>query len=241
MQSGIPAALALGIVLCSAAMRPAAAETSIDTAAFTLSYTDGPNPEDWSITLVDQDPGHYSFSLDTLNRDLALAEARDLTGAGSFDSKYHYSTLFLDLKPAYRVTGITVTGTAFGELGLGYVPDFPPGQAHNGATFYMTVWKPTGPVGYGHMFDDFQAEQSLAGGETDLDLVTDTILGFSGSLFAQAWGVNGDGAFAESMARASVRDVTLHVTVAAIPEPGTWLMLAAGLGALGLYARRRES
>ena len=65
------------------------------------------------------------------------------------------------------------------------------------------------------------------------------MLGFSGTLFAQAWGVNGDGAFAESQALASIRDVVLHIAVSPVPEPGTYAMLLAGLGVLAARARRR--
>ena len=40
------AGLMLGVLLCI----PVRAATSIDTAAFTITYIDGPSPEDWSIT-----------------------------------------------------------------------------------------------------------------------------------------------------------------------------------------------
>jgi len=148
----ILAGLALGTLL---SVVPARADTTIATPAFTLDYIDGPMPENWSISLVDQAPGLYSIALDTLNRDLAVAEARDLTGAGSFASAEHWSVLQLDIAPGYRVTGLTISGVAFGELGFGQVPDFPPGQANNAANFFMTVWEGTTPVGYGHTFTDF--------------------------------------------------------------------------------------
>lgn len=230
------AGLALGMVLFAA---PSFAETTVATPAFTLTYIDGPAPENWSISLVDQAPGLYSIALDTLNRDLAVAEARDLTGAGSFASAEHWSVLQLDIDPGYRVTALTISGVAFGELGFGQVPDFPPGQAHNAANFFMTVWEGTTPVGYGHTFTDFQAEQSLETGPTGLAREGQVLLGFSGTLFAQAWGVNGDGAFAESLALASIRDVVLHIAVSPVPEAGTYAMLLAGLGILAARARRR--
>ncbi len=230
------AGLALGVLLFAA---PSFADTTVTTPAFTLTYIDGPAPENWNISLVDASPGQYGISLDTLNNDLAGAEARDLTGAGSFATADHWSVLQLDIQPGYRVTALTISGVAFGELGVGQVPDFPPGQANNAASFFMTVWDGTTPVTYGHMFNDFQAEQSLETGPTGLAREGQVLLGFSGVLSAQAWGVNGDGAFAESMALASIRDVALHIAVAPIPEPGTYAMLLAGLGVLAVRARRR--
>lgn len=44
-----------------------------------------------------------------------------------------------------------------------------------------------------------------------------------------------------SSADIGLGDVTLTFSVAAVPEPGTWAMLVAGLGALALTSRRRRS
>jgi hypothetical protein len=224
------AGLALGVLLCI----PVRAATSIDTAAFTITYIDGPVPEDWSITQVDVFPGMYSFSLDTLNRYLTV-EARDLSGAGSYADAFSWSALRLDIAAGYRVTRLTLTGIADGELALGQLPDFPPGIAHNVANAHLTVGASST---WSSLNSDFQAENVIDLPTAPLDLAGTANVSVSGILVAQAWGVEGGGAFAESAARASLRDLVLHVEVSPVPEPATYAMLLGGFGLLGAVARR---
>lgn len=228
------AGLALGMLLCA----PVLADTSIDTAAFTITYTDGPVPEDWSITLLDQSPGAYSFSLDTLNRRLARVEARDLAGAGAFAEASFWSALRLDIDPAWRVSRVTLTGIAAGELAAGQLPDFPPGIVHNEANAFLTVAQ---TMTWSALNSDIQAENTIDLPSTPLNLAGAAEIGVSGTLMAQAWGVEGGGAFAESMASASLRDLVLRVEVSPVPEPHIASLLAAGLGLLGMAARRRRA
>lgn len=231
------AGLVLGALLCSPLLcSPAFADTSIDTPAFTITYIDGPVPEDWSITQVDRFPGIYSFSLDTLNARLAGIEARDLTGAGSFAETSSWSTFRLDIDPGYRVSRISLTGIAFGELAAGQLPDFPPGTVHNLANAFLTVER---TMTWGSLHSDFQAENVIELESPPLALAGMAEVGVSGTLLAQAWGVEGGGAFAESMASASLRNLELHVEVSPIPEPQAALMLLAGLGVVGAFARPR--
>lgn len=233
------AGLALGALLCSPLLcSPAGAATSIDTAAFTITYIDGPVPEDWSITLLDQSPGSYSFSLDTLNRYLAGVEARDLTGAGAHAEAGLWSALQLDIGAAYRVSRITLTGIASGELTAGQLPDFPPGIVHNEANAFLAV---QGSMNWNSLNSDVQAENTVELQSTPLSLAGVANVGVSGTLMAQAWGVEGGGAFAESIARASLRDLVLRVDVSPVPEPHAALMLAAGLGLVAFVARARRS
>ncbi|QBE62000.1 PEP-CTERM sorting domain-containing protein [Pseudoduganella lutea] len=227
------AGFALGLLLSS----PVPAATTIDTAAFTITYVGGPTPEDWSITQVDLFPGVASFSLDTLNQSLAV-EAHDLTGAGGFAATVSWSALRLDIGAGYRVTRLSVTGIAFGELAPGQLPNFPPGTANNEANLYLTVG--TSDT-WGASYAGFQAENTVDVPTGPLDLSGTANVSISGMLAAQAWGVEGGGAFAESMASSSLRDLVLHVEVAPVPEPHAGLMLAAGLGVLGLFARRRRA
>lgn len=227
------AGLALGLLLSS----PLHAATSIDTAAFTITYVGGPTPENWSITQVDLFPGVASFSLDTLNQSLAV-EAHDLTGAGGFASTVSWSALRLDIDAGYRVTRLALTGIAFGELAPGQLPDFPPGIVNNEANVFLTVGT---AATWSTSYTGFQAENVLDLPTSPLDLAGTADVSISGMLMAQAWGVEGGGAFAESMASASLRDLVLHVEVAPVPEPHAGLMLAAGLGVIGVLARRRRA
>lgn len=225
------AGLALGMLLCS----PVIAATTIDTAAFTITYIDGPVPEDWSITQVDVFPSTYSFSLDTLNQHLAWAEAQDLSGAGAFAERSSWSALRLDIHAGYRVSRVMLTGVAFGELSPGQLPDFPPGIVHNEASVYLTV---PSALTESSLNGDFQAENVIELSTPALNLTGLAEIGVSGALLAQAWGVEGGGAFANSLAAASLRDLVLHVEVSPIPEPATYAMLLGGLGLLGFAARR---
>ncbi|MBB3221777.1 PEP-CTERM sorting domain-containing protein [Pseudoduganella umbonata] len=225
------AGLALGVLLCS----PAIAATSIDTAAFTITYVDGPVPEDWSITQVDVFPDTYSFSLDTLNQHLAV-EAHDIAGAGATADQNFWSALRLDIDAGYRVSRIMLTGVAFGQMAPGQLPDFPPGIVHNEANAHLTV----GSTTWSALHTDIGAENPIDVSTPVLDLTGMADVGISGMLLAQAWGVEGGGAFAESIASASLYSLVLHVEVSPIPEPHAFLMLAAGLGIVGWAARRRD-
>jgi hypothetical protein len=232
------AGLALGVLLCSPLLQsPAGAATSIDTAAFTITYIDGPMPEDWSITLVDQSAGRYSFALDTLNQRLARIEARDIAGAGAFAEATFWSALQLDIDAGYRVSRVTLTGVAAGELAAGQLPDFPPGIVHNEANAFLTVAR---TMTWSSLNSDIQAENTIDLRSTPLNLAGVAEVGISGTLMAQAFGVEGGGAFAESLASASLRDLVLHVDVSPVPEPQAWLMLATGLGIAGALARARR-
>lgn len=230
------AGLALGMLLSSAAF----ADTEIDTAAFTITYIDGPTPPDWSISLVASSPGTYSFSLDSLNTALAGEWARDLTGAGATVTANYWSNFHLDIHAGYAVTGASISGIAFGELAPGQLPDFPPGIVSNFASMSGGVFDGTTFRAFGNTFDNFQAEQPLDDGTTGFALQGTTEIGMGGFVMAQAWGVEGGGAFAESSALASLRDVTLHIQVSAVPEPGMWAMLLAGIVLLAgkVQARR---
>ncbi|QBI02473.1 PEP-CTERM sorting domain-containing protein [Pseudoduganella albidiflava] len=227
------AGLALGMLLCS----PVIAATSIDTPAFTITYIDGPQPEDWSITQVSLFPDTYSFSLDTLNQHLDRAEAQDFTGAGAFAERSSWSALRLDIDAGYRVSRVMLTGIAFGELSPGQLPDFPPGFVHNEASLFLTV--PSAPT-ESSLNGDFQAENIIELSTIPLNLTGTVELGISGNLLVQAWGVEGGGAFADSLAAASLRDLVLHVEVSAIPEPATYAMLLGGLGLLAVAGRYKK-
>lgn len=225
------AGLALGVLLSS----PAIAATSIDTAAFTITYVDGPVPEDWSITQVDMFPGTYSFSLDTLNRHLAV-EAHDIAGAGAMSEQTFWSALRLDIAPGYRVSRILLTGVAFGQLSPGQLPDFPPGIVYNEANTYLTV---ASTMTWSSLNSGMAAENPIELASSPLSLAGSADVGISSMLMAQAWGVEGGGAFAESFASASIYDLVLHVEVSPVAEPHAGMMLAAGLGIVGWAVRRR--
>lgn len=228
------AGLALGALLCS----PALAATSITTPAFTITYSDGPVPEDWSITQVNIFPGVYSFSLDTLNQHLAGVEAHDLTGVGGFAEQTFWSALQLDIDAGYRVSRVSLSGVAFGQLAAGQLPDFPPGIVHNEANAFLTVAQ---SMNWSSLNSDIQAENTIDLQSPALALTGVAEVGISGMLMAQAWGVEGGGAFAESIASAALRDLVLHVEVSPVPEPQTGLMLVAGLGIVGMLARRKAA
>lgn len=232
------AGLALGVLLSLPAAPAAYAAQSIDTAAFTITYREGLFSNTGSITLVEESPGAYRFSLDTLNDDMARVEAQDQGGAGAFASGAHASILRIEANAGYRVTGVGLVFTAFGELTPGQVTGFPPGFVSNDAALFMGVWTASEYRSFGTQFSDFQAEQTGEFDGAGLDLPRVTDLAFNAWLEAQAFGVDGGGELAPSLASAGLRDVVLRVDVAPIPEPATYAMLLGGLGMLGAARMR---
>ena len=93
----------------------------------------------------------------------------------------------------------------------------------------------TGPRLIGVNLDVFNASNVLVASDT----FAGTLAGFAASSFAST--VIGPGVYRLVATGTGVRDSSLDVTLnfAPVPEPGTLAMLLAGLGVVGLLARRR--
>lgn len=232
------AGFALGILLSLPAATTVFAAQSIDTAAFTITYREGLFSDIGDITLIGQEPGAYRFSLDTLNADVFQAEAQDSTGGGATASAGHASILRIEANAGYRVTGLFLDFNTVGELTPGQLLGFPPGIVTNGAGMFVSVWGQNGLYSFGNQYGDFQVQEAWQFGSSSLTLGSVTDIAFNAWLTAQAFGVEGGGEFAPSLAMAGIRDAVLRVEVSAIPEPATYAMLLAGAALLGVTARR---
>jgi hypothetical protein len=236
-MSRLPAILSLGALLALA--MPARAAVTLETDAFTITYVDGSSPGDWRLGLVAQTPLTTSISLETLNQELQYWPAVDETGAGAVNGSAHWSVLDVDIKPGYRVTGVSVHALAYGELVAGQREGYPPGSADNRASLSWTLTAPGTTLPFSYSAASFQGLRPFALDSGPLSLDGSFRLDLSAVVWAQAFGSGTQGDFAESMALASIGNALLNVQVAAIPEPASYAMLLAGLGLLGGAARRR--
>lgn len=233
------AGLALGAVLSLAHIAHAA--TTLAFPAFTITYIDGPAPENWNIGVAAQTPLTTSISLDTLNGDVQYFPADDLTGVGATNGGGHQGTLQVDVQPGYRVTGIAVHALAYGELGIGQAPDAEPGSASNAASLGYLLTAPGGTLQLSWQQQDFNGLLPFALDAGPLALDGTFRLDIGASVFAQARGSVGPDSSSSSHALASIGAALLNVQVAVVPEPSTCAMLLAGLGVAGAAARRSRA
>ncbi len=230
---------ALAVLLASVVTAHAA--TTLTTAPFTITYTNNSNTGEPDISLAAQTPLTISISLDTLNRDLQYWPAIDQAGEGAVNGGGHASLLEVDVHAGYRVTGISVHALGYGELAPGQLGDYPPGTATNHAALDWTLTAPGTTLPFSWQLDNFQGLQPFALATGPLALDGSFRLDFFATVWAQALASGGDGSYAQSMALASIGNAILNVQVAAIPEPATYAMLAAGLVLLSGAACRHRS
>jgi hypothetical protein len=233
------AGLSLGAMLCLAPIAQAA--TTLEFPAFTITYIDGPAPENWNISVAAQTPLTTSISLDTLNQDVQNFPANDLTGAGAMNGGGHQSALQVDVRAGYHVTGVSLHALAYGELGVGQVPDGEPGSAANFASIGFLLTAPGAALPFSWQLEDFNGLQPVALGSGTLSLDGTFRLDIGASVFAQAWGAVGPDSSSESHALASFGNALLNIQVSPVPEPSAYAMLLGGLALLGMAARARRN
>jgi hypothetical protein len=230
------AGLLLGALLHAA---PAAfAATTIDTAGFSLSYLNGYGTAPVQMNLLSNEAGTVRLGIDIAPLD-SYAES-------NFSAIVH---------EGYRITSITWSATLTGELRPGqldvcpssYGCDVDLGTATNRGEFWAPITQ------NGTWVDVINGGVLNVDGTAALSATSTQPLqgAFSMLVAADAY------AYAtptqvvayypdyetyhsvDSYAALSMRDVVLTIQVAAVPEPGTYAMLLAGMGVLGVAARRR--
>ncbi len=231
------AGLALGIALAVTGASHAA--TTVGTSAVTITYIDGWSPEAWDIDLLSTTSQTVAIEHHTLNRDLQYWPAEDAGGAGASSGNGHWSVLEVDVRPGYRVTGVTVHALAYGELSPGQLPDQPPGIAENGARLAWAVTAPGLSLPFSTQLNNFGGLRPFATGTGPLDLNDTFRVSFDAAVWARAVAATaGDGSTASSAALASLGNALLLVQVAPVPEPASWIMLLGGVAGAVAWRKR---
>lgn len=101
------------------------------------------------------------------------------------------------------------------------------------AAWEISTASGTGPRLVGVNIDIFDAGNNL--------VMSDTFAGtLSGFAVSGIKGAIGPGTYRLVATGSAVRDAVLDVSISMIPEPGTYALMLAGIGVLGLLARRRK-
>lgn len=231
---------------------PAEAATTIDATGFSLSHLGGQNSIGFDMTLlsdtngtvqIDLYLGHYGYSLDAF-----------LSGDGANGSVAAHQ-LAGAVKQGYRITSITLSGVALGELVVdepvtcGLCTLLSPGLAENrsgvglsvsagGVTGPLVADERTGIKGLEIAPVAATAAQSLDG-TFELDARTWNHVEVAKSVVLYDSPEHFDYFYGNAYAYADTGNFVLTVQVSAVPEPATYAMLLAGLGVAGWAARRR--
>ncbi len=185
-----------------------------------------------------------------------VASGNSLWDVTSYDAgfpaesmNWEYPSFDFDVRNGYRVTSMTLTGTITGVLKVGLpAAGGTPGEANN--AFFLS-W---GLSQAGQSVSMAQQAVKDLNGDRQIQLNAD--LPFEGAftmninsegslsaLSGVSYWYDGDDAegfnYYQSYASLNWHDAVLTVQVSPVPEPSTWGMLLAGLGLLGMAARRR--
>jgi hypothetical protein len=237
MNNTISAVL-LGMLLSAGAAAHAA--TTIDATGLHLQYTDLNHP--WAgMTLLSDHNGTVSFRLNPPpDDDQGVSDYSSLTGF---------------VQEGYRITSIGMSAKVNGTLSPGVADPCPEDAGCTTDVPDVTNWvflrwkvDQNGEASYPSQgWDKITAPTAIAASEETslqggflLDLNTETGVDAPPTHQLVGWR---DGREMEyyypSHATIRISDVTLTFQIAAVPEPGTYAMLLAGLALVGVSARRK--
>lgn len=223
--------------LAFASVGTAHATTRIDTAAFSIVNQWGDSP-DMLLSNVD---GVTRIGL------TSAAASLDANTSRYQDGNFYGDLFEVTVHPGYRVTGFSFSGTFMGVLNVASNPDGTPGNgfAFNSGNIEFTAGSRPYDVSYGEhtlrvdMLDGAVPITMFSG---QLSLTTDFNLSLQGMVLVSAYPSvtleNPSGI--DSFASLRVVNPELTIYTMAVPEPGHYAMLLAGLGIVVLL-RRREN
>ncbi len=225
----------------------AQAATEINTAGFGVTVTDR-FWEDSQMTLLSSSGGTTRIGLVGMDATLGIPwEVESDHDMGAFDANWVDTQFAFDVQAGYRITSLTLTGTATGIIRAG-VPwgDGMPGSATTTLSHSWSIGQgePTAQLG-SQVIRDLHGEQqlSLTAGVPyagDFSLLLNSSLAQEVQPGQEGFS-NGGVVWHQSFASIALRDVVLTVQVSPVPEPATYAMLLAGLGVAGWAARRRRT
>ncbi|WP_229477147.1 PEP-CTERM sorting domain-containing protein [Massilia rubra] len=156
------------------------------------------------------------------------------------------------LRPGYRMTGFSVSGTMFGGLGAITEPGGLPGNGNTKNTMRMDLGAYTPATG---SVSDMRVDYSMIDGKlpfvlasTPLSLTGEVSLSMWNMVTVTSWPYNlpgypdgPPGQLVYTLASMQVLNPTLTIYTSAVPEPETYAMLLAGMAVIGLARRRRRA
>ena len=241
-------ALVLGVTtFTSAAVH---AEQRVDAAGFVMSIP-GYTPYYNNLRLLSDVGGTTRIAVNGFN----VASGNSILDLTSYDTgfstefiNWEYPSFDFDVRDGYRVTSMTLTGTITGVLKVGVPPAGGTlGEANN--AFSMNLGFSQGGQSVSmeqHAVKDlngdrqFQLDANLPfEGDFTMNINSEaSLFALSGVSFWYDGHHPGISTYYKSYASLNWHDAVLTVQVSAVPEPSTWGMLLAGIGLLGVAARR---
>ncbi len=223
---------------------------TIETPTFTLSL-----PGNWNnaqMTILSDQGGTLRIGMAGVQSTPVVMT--DLGNQPGYSSELGGTVLDAHVAPGYRISSITLSGTLTGLLDVAPLPDVcgrPDygcglGTATNQATLELFTGRGTTPIDYQ------QLEVNNLDGERHFSLTTTAELGDSFDFYIASYNT----AYAEAgrymqLGASSTNylpttsgigfgDMVMAVQIVAVPEPDTYAMLLAGMGLLGVAARRQR-
>lgn len=242
------AGLALGALACAASGAQTA--STINATGFSLSSFAGASSEALPMTLISETNETTVIGLGNL-----LPQVNnDPWQEYSTNSNEGFAQLVGHIQHGYRITGLSLSGVAYGEMSLLELTSYPgfsvwPGEVSNSVTINWSLatdgaYTPLQGIQMANIKGnaDFESGVDLSMDEA-FRIDIDSLVTASGR---ETIVVNHPDRYTTwldmypnwSMVRLS--DVTLTVQVSAVPEPGTYTMLLAGL-AVFAFARRKAA
>ncbi|GGX98912.1 PEP-CTERM sorting domain-containing protein [Pseudoduganella dura] len=250
------AGILLSNLLVGAPLAHAAQE--LNPTGFTLALTEALYPSEFDMRVLSDNGGTVQ---------IALPGAIPITSpvqSASHGTEYlngddTWAKLGGAVREGYRITSVTLSGVLSGAFDIGQ-PDRvcgtgctgTAGVAGNAARIDWTIGNHGATTSLPTRYTDITSPQAFSStftGQVEGDFTLDV----SSALEAYALSANqlvhhlsGDFEWYEQLywettSSIALSDLTLTVQVSAVPEPGTYAMVLAGLGLMGFAARRREA